>query len=260
MATPRIYLTGRVSIENGDILVDERQLPGRQGRLAFVFLAVDRHRVVGRDELVSAIWPDTQPNEVEAALHAILSKLRSAFKKAGLRRDDAGIDVRLGSIELRLATDAWIDVEASANSVDEAEGALRTGDHQRAWSLSNVVVSIARRPFLPDEEAPWIQSRRSKLRTLLVRGLQCLSTISAAHGEESLALQYANEMVEIEPFRETAYQHLMRLHVQMGNRAEALRVFGCCRELLKEELGASPSPETEALFLEILRGRSPVPG
>jgi DNA-binding SARP family transcriptional activator len=30
-------------------------------------------------------------------------------------------------------------------------------------------------------------------------------------------------------------------------------VFGRCRELLREELGVSPSPETEALFLEILR-------
>ena len=63
----------------------------------------------------------------------------------------------------------------------------------------------------------------------------------------------ASEVIDLEPFRETAYQQLMRLHAQMGNRAEALRVFGRCRELLREELGASPSPETQALFLQILR-------
>ena len=34
---------------------------------------------------------------------------------------------------------------------------------------------------------------------------------------------------------------------------EALRVFSHCRELLREELGAGPSPELEALFLEIIR-------
>ena len=35
----------------------------------------------------------------------------------------------------------------------------------------------------------------------------------------------------------------------MGNRGEALRVFGKCRELFREELGADPSQETERVFL-----------
>ena len=39
----------------------------------------------------------------------------------------------------------------------------------------------------------------------------------------------------------------------MGNRGEALRVFGKCRELFRDELGADPSQETERVFLEILQ-------
>lgn len=252
MATLRIYLTGRITIESGDRLVQERDLAGRQGRLAFVFLASDQHRPVSRDELVSVLWPDEPPRELETALSAILSKLRAALKKAGAG-SDAGIDVKAGTIQLRLPTDAWVDIEAAANAIDEAEGALRGGDTRRAWSLANVAVSVARRPLLPDEEAPWIQARRARLRSILVRGLKCLSTVSAANGEPALAVQYATEILEIEPFRETAYRELMKMHAQMGNRAEALRVFGRCRELLREELGASPSQETEAVFLEILR-------
>ena len=251
--TARIYLTGRVMLEHGTHLVDERHLSGRQGRLAFAFLAAERHRSISRDELVSIIWSDTQPREVEVALSAILSKLRAALKKAGLSSRDAGIDMRLGSITFRLPDDTWVDIEDAAQAVDQAEGALRNGDRAFAWSFANIVVSIARRPFLANEEAPWIEARRGKLRALLVRGLQCLSTVSAANGELSLAVQYASEVIDIEPFRETAYQQLMRIYVQMGNSAEAVRVFGRCRELLKEELGASPSPELEALFLEILR-------
>ena len=251
--TARIYLTGRVMLEHGTHLVDERHLSGRQGRLAFAFLAAERHRSISRDELVSIIWSDTQPREVEVALSAILSKLRAALRKAGLSSRDAGIDMRLGSIAFRLPDDTWVDIEDAAQAVDQAEGALRNGDRAFAWSFANVVVSIARRPFLASEEAPWIEARRGKLRALLVRGLQCLSTISAANGEPSLAVQYSSEVIDLEPFRETAYQQLMRIYVQMGNRAEAVRVFGRCRELLREELGASPSPELEALFLEILR-------
>jgi SARP family transcriptional regulator, regulator of embCAB operon len=150
-----------------------------------------------------------------------------------------------------------VDLEAAVNAIDEAEGALRSGRRSDAWSSTNIAVSVARRPFLGDEEAPWIEAQRRKLRALLARGLHCLSTVSAANSEPALAVQYANELIALEPFRETAYQQLMRLHTQMGNRAEALRVFGSCRDLLREELGASPSPETEALFLEILRATSP---
>ena len=45
----------------------------------------------------------------------------------------------------------------------------------------------------------------------------------------------------------------MRMHAAAGDRAEALRVLGRCRELLRDELGISPSPQTEAVYLDILR-------
>lgn len=252
MALARIYLTGRVAIEHAATLVEEGQLAGRQGRLAFVYLAAHRHRTVGRDELIDVIWPEGPPAEIEVACSAILSKLRGGLKKAGLG-DRAVLEVRMGSVALRLAGDMWIDLEAAFNAIDEAEGASRAGDDPRAWACANVAVSIARRPFLTPEDAPWIEAQRVRLRSLLSRGLYCLSVHSAAHGDPSLAVQYATEMIALEPYRETGYQHLMRLHARAGNRAEALRVFGECRELLREELGTSPSPQTEAVYLGILR-------
>lgn len=253
MARPRIYLTGAISVERDARLVEERHFPGRQGRLAFVFLTSERHRSIGRDELVDVLWSDAPPPGVDSAMAALLSKLRAVLRRAGLAPADAAIDARSGGVQLRLPSAAWVDLEAAADAIDEAEGALRAGDTGPAWSAANVAVTIGRRSFLASEEAPWIEARRTKLRATLVRGLQCLSDVSAGNGESSLAVQYAKEIVALEPFQETAYQHVMRLHAQMGNRAEALRVFGQCRQLLREELGTSPSPQTAAVFLEILR-------
>jgi DNA-binding SARP family transcriptional activator len=45
---------------------------------------------------------------------------------------------------------------------------------------------------------------------------------------------------------------LIRAHTALGNRAEALRVYESCRRLLAAELGADPSPETQALYIELL--------
>ena len=253
MSIPRIYLTGTLAIEHGELLVREKQFPGRQGRVAFVFLAVNRHRSVQREELMGALWPGDAPAQTDASLDAILSKLRSMLKGAGLAPPDAGIEVSSGSAALQLPATAWIDLEAAANALDEAEGALRRGDHMHAWSLANVAVVISRRPFLSDVEAPWIESQRNALRAMQMRALQCLVAVSARNNEPLLAIQHAGEMVALDPFKETAYQLLMKMHAAAGDRAEALRVFARCRQLLRDELGVSPSPQTEAVYLEILR-------
>ena len=250
MATLRIYLTGRISIEYGETLVEERELAGRQGRLAFAFLTSERQRPISKEELTSVVWPDTPPREIETALSAILSKLRTVLKKAS---SGATVEVRSGTIQLRLPSDVWVDLEHAANSIDEADGALRAGHLRDAWSHAVTLVIIVRRPFLPGEEASWIEARRTRLRSMLVRGLHILSQITATNGEHALAVQYATEIIELEPFQETGYRHLMQMHAQMGNRGEALRVFGKCRELFRDELGADPSQETERVFLEILR-------
>ena len=182
---PRIYLTGQVSLECGDRLVTEGALPGRQGRLAFVFLVANRSRPVGRAELVDVIWPEQPPPEADAALSAILSKLRAVLKKLGCSAPEASIDVGSGSIGIRFPPQIWVDIEDAASAIDQAEGALRAGDWARAWGFANVVISITRRPFIQDHEAGWIQTLRMMLRTLLTRGLECLAAVSQLTGESS---------------------------------------------------------------------------
>jgi DNA-binding SARP family transcriptional activator len=45
---------------------------------------------------------------------------------------------------------------------------------------------------------------------------------------------------------------LMRLHVGRGNRAEALRAYEQCRAILARDLGMTPSPQTEAVYRDVL--------
>ena len=251
LATPRIYLTGSLAIEHGDQLIRERTFPGRQGRMAFAYLTLHRHHPIARNELTAAIWPD-EATQGDGSLDPLLSKLRSVLRSAGFAASDTGIHVSSGLVSLQLPASAWIDIEAAGNALDEAEGALRRGD-SGAWGLANTAAIISKRPFLPDVEAPWIAAQRSALRAQQLRALQCLVTISSGNDEPLLAIQHAREMVELDPFRETSYQLLMKMHATGGDRAEALRVFARCRELLREELGVSPSPQTEALYLAILR-------
>jgi cyclopropane-fatty-acyl-phospholipid synthase len=64
----------------------------------------------------------------------------------------------------------------------------------------------------------------------------------------SVALRAAEEAVTLEPYRESGYRRLMRIHLAAGDRAEAVRVYERCRRILADELGERPSRETEEVL------------
>jgi DNA-binding SARP family transcriptional activator len=248
----RIYLTGKVLIEDdGTTLLDERRLMGRQGRLAFAHLACEHLRAVSRDELAEELWLGKAPPSWERSLNALISKLRALL--AGFGLSDVALNGSFGHYQLSLPADVWIDVEAATGAIDRAESALRTDQPQEAWGWAQAAYQISQRTFLMGEEGPWVTSKRSDLRDVLVRAHECLSEPSIWHTQPEYAVRHAREAVVLEPFRETTYQLLMRAHAAVGNRAEALRAYERCRNLLSETLGVSPSPQTEAVYLEILR-------
>lgn len=248
----RVYLAGKVIIERGDVLVRESRLPGRQGRLAFAMLAAERERPLTKEELAEELWSGDPPTAWEVALRAIVSKLRTVLGEVGLDGAEA-LPGAFGTYQLHLPAGAWVDLEAAAGAVHLAETARRAGDLDGAVGWSLVANAIARRGFLPGEEGAWVARVRSELRSIRIRALECRGEALLARGDHSGALADAELALGEEPFRETAHRLPMRAHVAAGNPAEALRVYERCRTVLVEELGVSPSAETEAVYVEILR-------
>jgi SARP family transcriptional regulator, regulator of embCAB operon len=247
----RLYLTGRLGAELGASRFDERRLPGRQGRRALVYLALERTRPVPIDELPDAVWGTATPAGAwETALSAIVSKLRASLR--GLDRRCA-VTTSSGCYQLVLPAEAWVDVEAAQRALEEAEAHVRAGRLRAAWGPANVAAAIAARPLLGGIDAEWIARTRQSLRQTRVRALDCLATVALSNGEHPLAAQLAVEVTELEPFHETGWQRLMSAHAAGGNRAEALRAYARCKQLLADELGVAPSPQTEALA-RALRG------
>jgi DNA-binding SARP family transcriptional activator len=247
-----------VSLEAAERVLDERRLPGRQGRLALAYLAFERARAVPRDELADALWGETLPPAWDAALSAVVSKLRGLLAGAG-PAGRAVIESAAGAYQLRLPPGAWIDVEAAQQALEAGESALRAGARGAAGGHALVAASIAARPLLPGLDAEWIRRRRDGLERIRVRALHCLAEIALANGEPRLAAQLAADVVRLEPFRESAYQLLMRARAAAGDRADALRAYAACREFLLAELGVGPSPETEAVYRALLADGGPAP-
>ena len=242
----RIQLCGPLVIErDGERL--EQRLPGRQGRLLFAYLVLHRHRMIGRDELVEALWSDQLPDAAEAGLNALVSKLRKVL--------EPGVLDGRASLRLCLGKDDRVDVEAAVEAVHRAESQVALENWQRAWGPSLVALFIAAREFLPGEDAPWIDVQRYQLAEVRARALEAYALAALGTGGTELpaAVRAGRQLVQLVPLRESGYQVLMRALASQGNVAEALRVYTTLCEVLRDELGVSPSTSTQALYENLLR-------
>jgi len=77
---------------------------------------------------------------------------------------------------------------------------------------------------------------------------QCSVSASEQRGEYSQAASLVRRWVKMAPWDEVAHYELMRLYHQNGQRSQALAQYDRCRQLLWDELGVTPSAETEALY------------
>ena len=222
-------------------------LPGRQGRLLFAYLTLNRSRGCPRDELIDVLWPEGPPAAADSALSALLSKLRRAL----------GSGVLTGRGELRLHLDeVRVDIEASAAAILEAEAAMEAADHTLAAERARAALSTDLQTFLPDADGGWAAEQRRELEAIRLRALETLAEAGLRQGGRELgaAEQAARAAIAAAPFRESAHRLLMEVHEAAGNPAEALRAFEELRSLLREELGTTPGPAAMTVFERVLRG------
>ena len=248
----RVSLTERVSIEAGGVVVDEQRFPGRKGRLLFAYLLAAQGRPVPRSELADALWGDEPPATWEKAVSVLVSKLRTLLNECGVDGSEA-LTNAFGCYQLVLPPGSWVDVPAADEAAAAAEHALAAGDWDGARVDASTAESLARGTFLPGEDSRWVDDRRAELREILVRALECLADANRLAGDPAAAVHAAEELIALVPFRERGHRLLMQAQSAAGNDAEALRTYERCRTLLADELGAYPSPETEAVYLDILR-------
>jgi DNA-binding SARP family transcriptional activator len=240
----RIQICGALVVERDGQRLDAL-LPGRQGRLLFTYLVVNRHRLMPRDELAEAMWREPDPDAVDARLNPLLSKLRKVFGHGTVE----------GRSALRLCLpDAWVDLEAASDAVHRAESAVAQQDWARAWGPALTALFVAERDILPGEDAPWIDEIRNQLIELRLRALECYAATGIGLGgtETAAAVRAARQLTRLAPLRESGYRYLMRALAAQDNLAEALEVYGQLSECLRDQLGVSPSPATRELYEQLL--------
>jgi len=229
MTTLKICLLGEFELYGGD-----EPLPPPatlKARSLLAYLVVHRDRACPREVLADLFWPDRPRDKALRSLSTALWHVRRILPP------DDYILADVQTVRFNPESDYWLDVEEFEKLVKLA---LREA------------VALYKGDFLEGFYDDWCLEERYRLESLYLGALGQLVAAHEALDQPEEALHYVGLLLARDPFREDVHRTAIRLHVRLGNRAEAVRWAWRCRALLRTELGVKPAPETTALCDELL--------
>jgi DNA-binding SARP family transcriptional activator len=237
-----IVLAGGPALRRDGDVVAGRGPARRRSTLALAYLVLHAGRPVPAEELAEAVWPEGPPPSWRPSLRRIVSDARTWLT-------DAGADDVLAGAHgaYRAAVGAGVDVD-----VLRAQDRLTTGGPGEAAAVADAL----RPPLLPGLEAPWLDAARRRFERVRLQAEEDAAEAALAAGHHEEAVARAEEVIAVEPLRESAYRIAMAAHRDAGRVGAALRTYEACRNVLAEELGASPSPPTVMAYQGLLTGAS----
>jgi LuxR family maltose regulon positive regulatory protein len=198
---------------------------------------------VTKEQVGAAFWPDISPAQL---------KLRFKNNIYRLRRT-VGQDTILFDEDLyRFNNDSDYEYDVD---IFEAELAQARTAHDLAQQIFHykTAVELVQGPYLEDVTAAWAWPERERIEQQYLSALLRLAKLLLQRGEKDKALQYCQRALARDACFEEAHQLAMQIYAAMKERSAVIRQYHLCQKILEEELGASPSPETEDVYRQLLR-------
>jgi len=223
----------------------EIDVPGRKERALLAFLAIPPGESRSRDKLAGLLWSDRGDSQARDSLKQAIFKLRKSLdgvQPSPLLADREFVSLERAAVAVDVAEFEQLIGEGTTESLARA-AALYRGDLLDGLDLRDAAF---------DE---WLLMERQRLRDLARDALARLVDWHMSSGALDQAATTARRLLAIDPLREAAHRGLMRIYVEQGQTALALKQYQLCRDTLQSELGVRPEAETERLYQSIQENR-----
>ena len=222
-------------------------LPLKKAQALLAFLALSPAQRQTRERLAALLWADAPDEHARNSLRQTLFAIRSALGPVApqvLGSDAAAVWLEPGAVE--------VDVLAFERFVAQGtgDGLARAAGLYQGELLDGVASEAA------FEE--WLWATRERLRRAATTAMAKLLARQSDAGATDAAIATSTRLLSVEPTHELAHRALIRLYAAAGRRAEAIRQYHACVDLLRRELSTEPEPATvEAYRLAVGSDESP---
>ena len=244
-----IFCMGRFRVRRNGEWIDE--WPSLRGQAILKYLAAHARTGVSRDVLMDTFWPEADAESARRNLHQAIYSLRQA-----IRLDDSAQPILLvnGHYQLNPHLAMWIDAEEYEKRLLAGRRLQEEGLLEEAALEYSFALGLYQGDFLEqDEYADWVAKHREAKRRSYREAAAFLSGYFYDRGDYAVAIAICKRLIELDGCDEQAHAKLILCYSRQGDRATAIRQYHVCKHALRDELGVSPSAETQALLTSILR-------
>lgn len=245
----RLYLLGTPQLVlNGTPVHIARQKALALG--AYLALASYPH---SRDSVAALLWPDQDSSRGRSSLRSALTALTTPAPQPWIVADRQTVAVDDAHV--------WVDGRAFTDLL----AGVAAHNHVRDTLCETCVerlhdaVALYRADFMQGFQLPdsaefddWQLMQREALRREYAEAHRRLAQYYTDARAYDLAIEHARGWLAVDRLHEPAHRQLMRLYAATGQRAEALRQYKQCVEILDAELAATPEAETTQIYDAIL--------
>jgi DNA-binding SARP family transcriptional activator len=246
----RIWLFGSLCVANDATGEEVTAISGRCGSL-LAYLALGRGRYFSRAELLGTLWPERMASMTAGSFNTALWRLRRMVECPPFQHGELIASDRRGAIGLNGSQAIWLDIEEFEHRI--ASGLSRPIEQLGDTDIEDLRVGVAlyKSDILMEFTDDWALREREKHRRHYLNALWRLMQLCAIRREYGEAIRYAQSILDCDALREDVHRELMQLFVLSGQRAQALRQFEACRDMLRRELAIQPMRETLLLYRQI---------
>jgi DNA-binding SARP family transcriptional activator len=242
----RIFALGPARVEKEGLPLDSPDWIQKSRELLYYLLSHPEGRT--KEQIGLALWPDASTAQLRSSFHDTVFRLRRSLGG----KEWVVFEKRRYAFGRSL--DYSYDVEEFERHLSEARR-LRSEDPDQTIQHLQEAIDLYAGDFLEDiAQSDWMLERQEELRRFYGESLLLLGGLLVSQERPAEATEAYHKAISHDRFMEEAHRGLMRSQVALGEPGSALRQYEELAKLLREQLGASPAPETVALY-ESLRTR-----
>lgn len=258
----RVRMLGGFSIEWNGREINDGENRSRKVWLLLAYMIYCRNRPITQEELTNLLWVEEESSSNPLnALKTMFHRVRTMLNQLS---PEAGHDLivrRGGNYAFNREVPLELDVEcfdalctaaaAAADEESKLEHYLNALEHYRGDFLSRL------------SSESWVVPISAYFHNQFVQAAQETLPLLESRKRQEEAISLCRKALEVEPYHEEFYRHLMRNLLDMGDQSGAITVYEDMSELLFSNFGVMPSEDIRAIYREAVRtinDRTVLPG